>query len=650
MIITPLHSAWKFTLLLGIFCTAQTTNVDKGLHEDVEHRAHLLSSVKPEWWPRIKEFYKGNDIKLCIAKKAPNSGTFCGDETKTCFFETQKCPDLGFYPKKKCTCSGSRSMNGKWTCTSVKCPKVPRKTSRPTSAPTRTTKGIFVSSPGRAFKVKMNLLSPKVLEGYDNVKDLRADLYQVVRFYVNSLIEQQATYYFWSRPVAKENIPSPSAEGATDFETNNQERGVDESDLVKSDGKFVYAAYGDMVVIWNAATGKLVANYFLPPIYDFVPTSAPIFSSSSAKKPGIVPPISYNPKPSILGMSLAEQRLVLYVQGYGEKLRSEKNYTSVFWNDDDTRIVFLDTSRLPNQINIVTQEDIQGTFVSGCSIGANLHVVTTSYIEFYPLASALSRWNENFLGMNETQYKVAATKIAIPLIDKFVSSFLDSILDEGVVPSMPKISLWQSDLGGNENIAENIFSGGAIQAYMQLTSFSVKGLNGKISLSKAGVFTPSSWGYTYAVEGNLVFAAQGWNWRPWLRGSSQTTYLLGFKLEGASATPAYLGSVDGYILNQYSLSIYDGHLRIATTIDTFWPLWEPLTDGESGLFMPQPESRTNNSVHVLKIPTGTETAFKSVTSLPNLGKPNERFTSFRCFKQTCYAGKQEGKNHVILKQ
>jgi Beta propeller domain len=210
-----------------------------------ELRGRLLSTIKPEWWPRIKEFYKGNDLKLCKAKNAPDSGTFCGNEKKTCFFETQKCPNIGVYPNKRCTCNGSRHINGKWACTPAKCPTKQAKISRPSPAPTRSPKGTFVSSPGRAFKVKMNLLSSKVLEGYDNVKDLKADLYQVVRFYVNALIEEQSIYRFWSRPVAKENIPSLSAAGATDFETNNQEKGVDESDLVKSDGKFVYAAYGD---------------------------------------------------------------------------------------------------------------------------------------------------------------------------------------------------------------------------------------------------------------------------------------------------------------------------------------------------------------------------------------------------------------------
>jgi uncharacterized secreted protein with C-terminal beta-propeller domain len=140
------------------------------------------------------------------------------------------------------------------------------------------------------------------------------------------------------------------------------------------------------------------------------------------------------------------------------------------------------------------------------------------------------------------------------------------------------------------------------------------------------------------VDGNLVFAAQGWNWRPWWQGSSQTTYLLGFKLNGTSATPSYLGSVDGYIINQYSLSVHEGHLRVATTVDTFWPVWQPVVDANGVTIVPQPVSTTNNSVHVLKIPTGNETTLTEVTAITGLGKPNERLTAVRFFKNICYAG------------
>ena len=342
----------------------------------------------------------------------------------------------------------------------------------------------------------------------------------------------------------------------------------------------------------------------------------------------------YQPKPVISGMSLAANRLVLYVQGYGDKIRSERNYASVFSNAYDTRVVIFDTSTLPVGLKLLTQEDIQGSFRDARSIGSDIHVVTTSYIDYSPVTQQLYRWNSQYQGLNTTEYKAKAVSIAEPLIDDFVATLLNEILMNGTAPSIPKISLWQSDLGNNTNIAEKLFSGGAIQAYVQLTSFSVQGLTGDATMSIAGAFTPSAWGYTYAIDGNLVFAAQGWNWSPWWGGSSQTTYLMGFKLDGASATPAYLGSVNGYIINQYSLSVFEGHLRVAATVDTWWPMWNP-----DGTTIPQPVSRTNNTVHVLKIPTGNETVMKTVTSIPNLGRPNERFTAVRYFGNICYAGK-----------
>ena len=483
----------------------------------------------------------------------------------------------------------------------------------------------------------MNLLTPKVLQGYDNIAPLTADLTQAVKFHLNSFIEEQASYngdFFPRPPMFTPSVPeeneSPSAEGVSDFTTNNQEKGIDESDLVKSDGRFTYAAYGDIVVIWNARTGRRVANYTLPPLKEY--TEENIVQPKSAL------PIFYQPKPIILGMSLSTSRLVIYVQGYGYEVRSDSDSASAFSNAYDTRVIVLDTSTLPTSIKVVTQEDIQGSFRDARSIGSDIHVVTTSYMDYYQITERLYRWNPEFQRLNSTEYKAKAKSIAAPLIDDFVATLLSDISMNGKAPEIPKISLWQSNLGSNANIIETMYSGGAIQAYVQLTSFSVLGLTGEAKLSAAGAFTPSSWGYTYAVDGNLVFAMQGWNWSPWWRGSSQTTYLMGFKLDGASATPSYMGSVDGYILNQYSLSVFEGHLRVAATVDTFWPVWQPVEDDLGGTIPPQPVSTTNNTVYVMKIPTDGETALKTVTGIPALGKPNERFTAVRFFGEICYAG------------
>jgi hypothetical protein len=82
----------------------------------------------------------------------------------------------------------------------------------------------------------------------------------------------------------------------------------------------------------------------------------------------------------------------------------------------------------------------------------------------------------------------------------------------------------------------------------------------------------------------------------------------------------------------------EGHLCVAATVDTFWPVWEPFVDTSNETILPQPVSRTNNTVLVLKIPTGNETALTPVTGIPNLGKPDELFMAVRFFGNICFVG------------
>jgi hypothetical protein len=128
----------------------------------------------------------------------------------------------------------------------------------------------------------------KYLEGYGNTSELYADSDQAVRFYINNLIHDQSLLndiYYFSPPTVQggctslvqqtPSMDSPSAEGATDYQTCNQEKGVDESDMVKSDGVHVFAAYGDIVVIWNAATGNSRCRLIpVPPIDDSIMLAA----------------------------------------------------------------------------------------------------------------------------------------------------------------------------------------------------------------------------------------------------------------------------------------------------------------------------------------------------------------------------------------
>ena len=642
-------TSWTLLLalaFLGTAALADFADLTDDLADDDALMNRRLVRDTPEWFERIKDSFSepGTQLKKCGRRRvAPNDGRGCGRKRKTCFFGTQQCSGVGAHPVTKCSCIGEINEKGEWACDDEVCQENDEDTI------VQAASGMFRSSPARALDVTMNLLTPAVLQGYDNIEDLSDDLNQAVRFYVNSVIEQQALHNNRFSPLPfviepedqvvfdadtseSKTTASPSAEGATDFETNNQEEGVDEADKVKSDGMYTYAAYGDVVVVWNVITGDLVANYTLPQLFYSDAASGTSFLKASW------PFFHHRPKPIIQAMSLEAQRLVLYVQGYGSEVREQNKITSVFSNAYETRIMVLDTSTLPLSLTFVTQEDVQGSYRDARAIGSDIHLVTSASINYYALTGPLYRFNSVFADMDSTEYKKAAAKIAEPLIADFVATLKADVLLNGIAPSIPKISIWQSDLGNNTNIVEQIYKEGAIQAYVQLTSFAVKGLDGALSLSVAGAFTPSSWGHTYAVDGNLVFAAQGWNWSPFLRGSSQTTYLLGFSLNGASAAPAYLGSVPGYILNQYSLSVYEGHLRVAATVDTVWPIWEPIEDRNGDIISPLPLRRLQNSVHILKIPSEDESVLHEVANIPNLGKKGERFTAVRFFGNICYAG------------
>jgi len=134
-----------------------------------------------------------------------------------------------------------------------------------------------------------------------------------------------------------------------------------------------------------------------------------------------------------------------------------------------------------------------------------------------------------------------------------------------------------------------------------------------------------------------MFAAQAYNWSPNYFGSVQTTYLLGFSLDGASATPSFLGSVPGYIGNQYYLNINNGIMSVATTVETFWPVWEPTTDEFGGMIWPQQQFTTNNSVFVFELPTDSKPNLTEVGRVTDLGLPGERFTAVRFLGNICYA-------------
>jgi DNA excision repair protein ERCC-4 len=537
-------------------------------------------------------------------------------------------------------------------------------TPTPPAAPDAATANMYRSQTG-ALNVTLRLFSKEVIQGYDYITDADTDLAQAAAFMVNQVIEQNKqqipkfseipevqfsqNIFADSPPFADSavasSVSSSSAAGQTDFETNNQEEGVDEADAVKSDGKYVYAAYGDMIVVWDALSGDRITNVTMPAIED---TNEPLTDASTGDvfRPGgifadALPAFAFfQPKPSIRAVLLESNRLVVIVEGYGSSNLAKLNIRNTVLLDLlATHVRVYDTSSLEStrKLRLIKAIDMNGSYRDARAVGDNIHIVTSSYVNSYLwLSEPLQRWNNFAPDLPEEDYKAEAATLAK---DKLIPAFVEQVMKDITMfgtPKLVKISLWESVLNGMEN---TLFSSGVFQAYLQVASFDVT--DADLTLSLSGSFMPSMYGFVYSTPEMLILSTEGWDLLPSKNATGPTTYFLGMKLSGATATPAAVGSVPGSLINQYSLDIFDGHLRAATTIPTLW-LWPVMTgiQVDSDAIFPQLESTTENQVVILKIPdlgVAGESLMSEVSRVSNLGKKGESFTAIRFFDNVAYA-------------
>jgi hypothetical protein len=180
---------------LTSFATSSSYDVLQDLKSSNDLTEDTIGSLrgralkKAAWWDRIVATYPGKDLKQCMRRQvAPSNFTRCDASSKTCYFGSQECASVGPHPTSKCACNGTQGTRGIWTCFKESCPIAVVED----EAPPLGRAAMFISLPDDPFKVELNLLTPKVLEGYGNISEIRNDLTQAARFYVNSIIEDQA--------------------------------------------------------------------------------------------------------------------------------------------------------------------------------------------------------------------------------------------------------------------------------------------------------------------------------------------------------------------------------------------------------------------------------------------------------------------------
>jgi hypothetical protein len=339
---------------------------------------------------------------------------------------------------------------------------------------------------------------------------------------------------------APDLAPAPGAVEGQDFSgTNTQEVGVDEGDIVETDGEFVYVANSDGLRIVSVADADVVAEPELP--------------QGSHQ------------------LLLDGDRLVVV--------------TSSWSGAPDTIVSLFDVTD-PTSPALLRRSHLEGAVVATRSVdGVARLVITTSFDQRLPFVQP------NQFGLDEE----SALERNREIIDEStVEDWLPRWFDEDADGAFGPMS---QVLPCETVAAPADFAG------LGLTWIGSIDVNGDgTPVGSAGIVSTGD--TVYASTDNLYVATQNWDWQwggpvplPVEEGAPETapvedpgpppTLIHQFSLDsGTGATYIASGQVEGRLLNQFSMSEYNGDLRVATTTDD----WGGFGDqSESTVFVLRPE-------------------------------------------------------------
>ena len=332
--------------------------------------------------------------------------------------------------------------------------------------------------------------------------------------------------------------------------TNVQVEGVDEADLIKTDGNYIYALSDNMVYIIKVTDGIMNIESSIK-LSDIENT----YSSSSE-------------------MYLYENRLIIISHFYGF-YGIEKNEVmpeSYFRDNEEVSVIIYDTSdkKNPTKVNELTQ---QGYFAASRMINNNLYLVTSKNVY-------------------ETLIKQDDTKTFVPQLN---NGSISKSIDAKDIYVMP-------------NPTFNSFVTVSSIDVLNPTDFksvkSVLGSSGIVYSSKDNLYVT---GYdTEELDGKVI----------------TKTSIIKFKLNDGIISLSSTGSVNGSILNQFSMDEYNGYFRIVTTSNDYVIFSNELVTSST-------TSEQGNNLYVL------DSNLNQVSKIENLAK-GERVYSVRFDAEIAY--------------
>ena len=331
---------------------------------------------------------------------------------------------------------------------------------------------------------------------------------------------------------------SSTKASSSDYSTTNiQVEGVDEADIVKTDGSYAYVISGNKAFIVDAYPSETM---------------------------NIVSTISLSEGESPIELFITENKLLLFTRfGYGyysypsDKCASGSKCIPEFGN---TGIVSAKTYNITDRANpvLVNNVEIEGSYVSSRLIGNNAYFVVNAYPRYEPY------WDGNY-------YVYDTNDPIIPLqrVDGVVSKIAEAT-DVGYIPGVP---------------AQSFVTVAAINLQTLQLNKEVVAASGQSVYASENYLYLAEQIYNRPVPMPLFASAFSSNWN-----NTEKTSIAKFRLNNGSVNFVAEGAVPGRILNQFSMDEYNGYFRIATTVEN---------NSGGGFVEKAIEQRSSNNIYVL---------------------------------------------------
>ncbi|MEK6958693.1 MAG: beta-propeller domain-containing protein [archaeon] len=342
--------------------------------------------------------------------------------------------------------------------------------------------------------------------------------------------------------VATSTSPAPSVSGSTDFSTTNiQVEGVDEADIVKTDGKYAYIIAGDKLYIvdaYPAENSTLLSTITFDEGYTpsemFIKGDKVLVFANKYSYGGY-----YGGYYDVLPATKVACVDCVSSPSSGEGSTSPPQFGS-------SGIVAAFVYNVSDRSSPVKEKEVEfeGSYLSSRMIGSYAYFVVNNYPNIYYYTYAED---------GSSTETVSDSIIPEMRIDGVVSD-VAPVTEIGFIPDFRP------------------------QSFVTIASLNLD------TMDVASETVAASSQNIYASQNNLYLADITWvrdentplplqvlrsiyvpNWA-----STEKTSVAKFKLENGNALFVAEGLVPGHILNQFSMDEYDNHFRIATTVGEVW--------------------------------------------------------------------------------